>query len=287
MATGDVYRLSLFTHTTQRQVINTHYYLVGNVTTTDQFAEGNGLGNAFIVNVLPDYRGALSTGVSFGCIKIEKVTGVEIPLFITFFTNSVGLRPGLPLPANIVAIIRRRGTGPSTPIRSLLSLTGISQTDTAGSFLDGAFVTGALDALEVALVSQIIASSTFQLAEYSPVIPNTPRVYARNVPVTVNVTTNTLTLTDGTNWSTRGFITAPGFRIAAPSKNKGTYDAIVTALSDTIALSGNELEIGGSDVISAQQATGPTDYFTLQSTTPQTALRQLNRRRSSHTGIVA
>lgn len=287
MATEDVFKVSLFYHTSQRQMIATHYYEVGAVTTTDPFDEGAALAQAFGAAFGGPYALALSTGTNLGCIKIEKVKGDDIPTFVTHLENLDGLRTGDPLPANMSVIIRRRGVFLAKPRRSLLNLGGVSVDDTEGSFLEASYVNGAMTNLLVLYNNQLVASSPFQLAEFNPVMPHTVRVYARDVPVTSDLSANTMTLTDGSNWSDRGFITGDHFRINAPSRNKGTYSATVTPLSATVALADNELEFAGPEVLSAQQATVPVTYFTLFSAVVNTAVRQLNRRRSSHTGIVA
>ena len=132
-----------------------------------------------------------------------------------------------------------------------------------------------------------VLTAGLDLAEFDPVIPHTQRVYGKDLDVTVNVVTNEMTLTSGAAWDARGFITGGQFSIAAPNRNKGTYTATVTPASLTILLSDNELELSGGQVLTCQQVIVPTDYIPLLTTQAQLALRQLARRRSSHTGLVA
>lgn len=216
MPTGDVYKVSLFTHTTQRQFVNTHYYRAGSAVTTDPFEEAEALAEAFNASVQAGYVGALSADVSFGCAKIEKVLGSEIPTFISFYSDENGARPTGALPPNIVGIIRRRGVDGTNMLRSLLFISGISNTDALGSFLTAAFISGAYATMLNTFNDVLTSSSAFQNATWEPVIPHTPRVYVRNTNVTVSVTNNTITNDDLIDWSARGFITGPGFRIAAP-----------------------------------------------------------------------
>ncbi len=287
MPTGDTYKASLFTHTSQRQVINTFYYKAGVTVTTEPFEEAQALAEAWVSGQLTFWRLALSQEVSFGCLKIEKVVGSEIPFWIEFFDNIVGLRAVDPIAANLVGIIIRRGTVMEGSRRSLLSITGVSEADTTGSFMETAFFNGAFTNLANVLNNTILSSPSFQSADWLPVIPHTGYVYARDVAVNVDPSTKTVSLTDGTNWSTRGFITGPSFRILAPNKNKGTYSATVVPLSADITLTDNFLELAGAQTLSAQQVVTPVVYNTLGSAVGNIALRQLNRRRSSHTGIVA
>jgi len=287
MPTEDNFKVSLFYHTSQRQMIATHYYQAGAITTLDPFEECEALAQAFLINMLPEYTLATSVGTNFGCVKVEMITGSQIPTFINHLTTTNGLRVGNPLPPNCAAIIRRRGVFAAKPRRSLVFLGGVSVDDTLGSFLAAAFVTGALANLSGNYNDQILSTSLFNLAEWNPQLPHTPRVYARDAAVTSDLSANTMTLTDGTNWSTRGFITGGQFRISSPSRNRGTYFATVTPASPTIALTTNELEFAGPEQVNAQQVTAATSFFTLQSSVIQTAIRQLARRRSSHTGIVA
>ena len=287
MPTGDVYKLSLFSNTTQRQNINTHYYRAGSVEAADPFEEAEALAQAWNSTVLSGYVGALSADVEFGCIKVEKVLGVEIPTWISFFDEINGVRPTGALPPNVVGIIRRRGTDGTKALRSLLFITGISNTDALGSFLTAAFIAGPYATMLNLFNDELTSSPSFQSATWEPVIPHTPRVYARSILATVSVTTNVITRDDGLFWDAEGFISADGFRILAPNKNRGSYTATIVPASTTINLSNNRLEGTGQQTMSFQQATGPTAYFQLVSTLPQTALRQLKRRRSSHTGIVA
>jgi len=287
MPTGDVLKLSLFTHTTQRQFINTHYYKVGSVVTSDPFDEAAALSDAFNTTLLGTYRAALSNETEVGCIKIESITGAGIPTFIQHFNDLQGTLVGPVMPPNMAVIIRRRGFALGKNRRSLLFLGGIRTNDTNGSFLQPGYVSGALQDLVNLFNDQIIASGGFDLAEFDPVIPHTQRVYARDLLVTVNVITNEITIVGVGAWDTRGFITGGQFSIAAPNRNHGTYTATVTPASLTILLSDNELEVSGGQVLSCQQVIVATDYIPLLSTVPQLALRQLGRRRSSHTGLVA
>lgn len=287
MPTGDVLKLSLFTHTTQRQFINTHYYKLGSVTTSDPFDALAALSDAFNTTFLGTYRAALSDETEFGCIKIEEIVGVGTPSFIQHYEDLQGTRAGDVMPPNMSVIIRRRGVALGKTRRSLLFLGGFRILDTNGSFLTPAYVTTALNDLVALYNDQIIASGGFDSAEFDPVIPHTQRVYGKDLDVTVNVVTNEMTLTSGPAWDTRGFITGGQFSIAAPSRNKGTYTATVTPASLTILLSDNELELSGGQVLTCQQVIVPTDYIPLLSAVQQLAIRQLARRRSSHTGKVA
>lgn len=287
MPAEDVFKVSLFGHNHQRQFINTHYYETGIVVTTDPFEEAEALAEAFVSDFLTLYRDVVSTDVFYGCLKIEQVKGAGLPTFIDFFTNIAGTRVGAALPNNAVVIIRRRGVAAGKQKRSLLSLSGIRALDTDGSFVNAAFITPALDALVDQYNNQLVASPSHQLAEFNPVIPNTTRVYATNVDVTIDTALNTMSLIGGATWSGLGFITGGQFRINHPNRNKGTYFATVVPVSPTITLSQNELETSGGATLSAQQVTVPTVYITLQSAVQQLAIRQLNRRRSSHTGIQA
>lgn len=287
MPSEDVFKVSLFYHTSQRQMIATHYYEVGIVTTVDPFEEAQALAEAFDTIFTTTYRLALSQGVQLGCLKVEQVKGLGIPTYVLFYSNLGGLVAGDAMPANIPAIIRRRGIFAAKTRRSLLFLGGVSAASTTGSFLTSAYVSGPLTTLLNLYNNGLVAGSEFNLAQFGPVIPVTGHVYARDVPVTKDLALNTMTLTDGTSWSARGFVTGGQFRIAAPSRNKGTYTATVVALNATITLSDNELETSAAEVLSCQQVITPTQYITLQSATANTALRQLSRRRSSHTGVVA
>lgn len=287
MPAEDVYKLSLFYHTSQRQMIATHYYEAGPAVTNDPFEEAEALASAWLVNFPALYQGVLSSGCSLGCIKVEQVKGAGIPTFVSFFSDLKGTRFIDPLPANMSVMIRRRGVFLAKARTSLLFLGGVAEADTNGSFLDAGFVSTQMFPLLQEYNEQLTASAAFQLAEFGPVMPHTPMVYARDIPVLADLSSNTLTLQDGTTWSERGFISGPKFSIAAPSKNKGTYFADVVALNPGIALTQNELEFVGPENVDCQQVTGNTSYFTLFSAVVQTAVRQLNRRRSSHTGIVA
>lgn len=287
MPQEDVYKVSMFYHTSQKQMIATHYYEAGAQNPTDPFEEPEALAQAWGSAFGGPYALALSAGAQIGCIKIEQVKGAGLPTFVSFFEDLRGLRAADPIAANLAGIIRRRGIFLAKPRRSLIFLGGIAEADTEGSFLENTYVTGPMfDLLE--LYNDILTSqSQFQLATWNPVMPHTPMVYARNIPVIADTSANTLTLTDGTTWSERGFITGPKFSVAAPSKNRGTYTASIVPFNVAVALSENELELDGPETIDVQQATADTSYFTLQSAVVNTAIRQLNRRRSSHTGIVA
>jgi len=287
MPIGDVYKVSLFSNHVQRQFVNTHYYEVGAITTSDPFDEATALADVFNLDFVGLYQSALSDDVSIGCIKIEQVIGADIPTFIKFLTNINGTNVGPALPDNIVTIIRRRGMVMGVTHRSLLFLSGVRIADTLGSFLTAAFVAGDLAALVAQYNEQLVASGGFDNAEFNPVIPTTPRVYGTNLAVSVDAPTNTLTLTGGGSWSALGFVTGGQFRINAPSKDKGTYSCTVSGGSPALVLTNNNLETTGASTISCQQATGPTTYIALTSAVQQLALRQLNRRRSSHTGILA
>lgn len=287
MPTGDVLKLSLFTHTTQRQFVTTHYYKLGAVVTTDPFDAAAALSDAFNTTLLGTYRAALSDETEFGCIKIEEVIGAGIPTFIQHYQNLQGTRVGPVLPPNMAVIIRRRGFALGKTRRSLLFLGGVRTFDTNGSFLEPTYAIGALNDLVNLFNDQIIASAGLDLAEFDPVIPHTQRVYGKDLDVTVNVVTNEMTLTSGAAWDVRGFITGGQFSIAAPNKNKGTYTATVTPASLTILLSDNELELAGGQVLTCQQVIVATDYIPLLTTVQQLAIRQLARRRSSHTGVTA
>lgn len=287
MPSEDVFKVTLFSHTTQRQFQNTHYFESGGVVTIDPFDEAVGLAEAFIADFLSLYRDVLSDETFIGCIKVEQVKGAGLPTLIEFFTNINGNRVGPPLPPNMVVIIRRRGVALGKARRSLLFLSGIRALDTNGSFLDLAFVTPALDALVAQYNDQLVASPSLNNAEYNPVMPFTQRVYATEVDVTIDTTLNTMSLIGGANWSGLGFITGGQFVIKGPNRNKGTYFATVVGGSPTITLTQNELEVSGGATLSAQQVIVPVDYITLQSAVQQLAIRQLNSRRSSHTGILA
>ncbi len=287
MPTGDVFKVSLFMHQAQRQFINTHLFEVGAVTTADPFDEATALADVFDLDFTSLYQDALSDDVSLGCIKIEQVKGDGLPTFIKFLSNIKGLAVGPALPDNMVAILRRRGVVMGKMHRSLLSLSGVRVADTLGSFLTSAYLQGDLLALISQYNEQLVASGGFDNAEFDPVIPSTPRVYGNDLDVTIDLTANTMSIIGGQTWSGLGFITGGQFRILAPNKNKGTYTATVVADNPTITLTNNQLETSGGAELSVQQVTGPTTYIDLTSAVPQIAIRQLNRRRSSHTGIVA
>jgi len=287
MPTGDVYKVSLFSNHVQRQFINTHYFEVGAVTTADPFDEATALADTFNTEFTSLYQDALSDDVSLGCIKVEQVVGADIPTFIQFLTNINGLAVGPALPDNMVVIIRRRGMVMGKTHRSLLFLSGVRIADTLGSFLTTAFVNGDLAALVAQYNDPMVASGGFDNAEFNPVIPTTPRVYGTDLAVSIDAPTNTVTLTGGGSWSALGFVTGGQFRILAPSKDKGTYSVTVSGGSPALVMTTNNVETTGASVISCQQATGPTTYIPLLSAVQQLAIRQLNRRRSSHTGILA
>jgi hypothetical protein len=287
MPQEDVYKVDLFYHTSQKQMIATHYYGAGPQVPTDPFEEPQALAVAFAAALVPGYRIAVAQGTSLGCIKVEPVTGPKFPTYVEFLSNVGGFRGADPLPANMAVILRRRGVFGGKSRRSLLFLGGVAEDDTDGSFLDSTYVTTALFTLLELYNDLLTNGSEFQLAEWFPVMPHTPRTYARDIPVTADLSANTLTLDDATTWDGRGFITGPGFAIAAPSKNKGSYFATIVPGSSAVSLTENELEVVGPEVIDVQQASGPTSYFAVTSAVANTAVRQLNRRRSSHTGIVA
>lgn len=286
MPTGDVLKLNLFTHTTQRQFVNSHYYRLGAVTTVDPFDAAVALSDAFNSTLLGPYRAIMSDETQFGCIKITEVEGSGLPLFIEFYDDLQGTRVGPPLPPNMAMIIRRRFNDAGTPRRSLLFLSGIRVADTLGSFLDPAFFASALDALLALYNQQIIATGALNFAEFDPVMPHTERAYGRDLAVTVNLVTNEITLTAGPAWDALGFISGGSFSIAAPNKNKGTYTATVTPASLTILLSDNELEVAGAQTITVQQVIVPTVYNPVEGAVQQLAIRQLARRKSSHTGLL-
>jgi len=287
MPTGDVYKVSLFSNHQQRQFINTHYFEVGAIVTADPFDEATALADVFNLDFTGLYQSALSDDVEIGCIKIEQVLGADIPTFIKFLTNIKGTNVGPPLPDNMVVIIRRRGMVMGKLHRSLLFMSGVRVADTLGSFLTAAYVAGDLAALVAQYNEQLVASGGFDNAEFNPVIPTTPRVYANDISVSIDAPTNTLVLNAGGSWSALGFVTGGQFRILAPSKDKGTYSITVSGGSPSLLLSNNNVETTASSTISCQQATGPTTYIPLTSAVQQLAIRQLNRRRSSHTGVLA
>jgi len=287
MPTGDVFKVSLLSNHVQRQFINTHYYEVGAITTGDPFDEATALADVFNLDFVNLYQDAVSDDVSIGCIKVEQVIGSDIPTFVKFLTNISGTAAGPALPDNMCVIIRRRGMVMGKTHRSLLFLSGVRIADTDGSFLAAAYVAGDLAALVAQYNEQLVASGGFDNAEFNPVIPTTPRVYGNDLSVTIDTALNTIVLIGGGTWSGLGFVTGGQFSIKAPSKNKGTYTATVVPASATITLSNNNLEIAGAETITCQQATGPTTYIPLLSAVQQLAVRQLNRRRSSHTGILA
>ncbi len=287
MPTGDVLKVSLFTHSTQRQFINTHYYKLGSVVTSDPFDAAVALSNAWNTAFLGPYRAIMSNETSFGCNKIEEVVGSGLPTFINHYQNLLGTAAGPPLPPNMALIIRRRGTALGKARRSLLFLSGIRVADTDGSFLTAAFSSGDLTTLVNLYNNQLVAISGFDFATFDPVIPHTQRAYGIDLDVTGNLATNELTITAGTAWDSLGFISGGQFAIAAPSANRGTYTATVTPASSTILLSNNQLETAAAERISAQQVIVATDYITLTGAIQQLAIRQLQRRRSSHTGLVA
>lgn len=287
MPLDDVYKVSLFTHGQQRQFVNTHYYKVRDPNPVDDFEEAQALAETFEQAFRAAYQGVLSTSTTLGCIKVEKVVGPRIPFYIFFFQDVAGTRAGGPLPDNLTMILRRRATIMGKSHRSLLHISGLAHLDVLGSFLTSGFTTGAVATL-VALFNDILISSpSFNSAEWQPVIPSTEYVYFRDTPVTVNTAANTITRNDGKKWDTEGFINGPGFRINAPSKNKGLYTATTAPLSAIITLSDNELETESETVLSGHQVTVPRIFIDLQSAVPQIALRALDRRRSSHTAVVA
>lgn len=285
--TTDVYKVSLFTHSVQRQFVNTFYYEVGGVTVVDDFEEADVLADTWVNKFLTTYRSIISDDVTFGCLKVEKVKGPRIPRFIKFFTDTKGSRVGEPMPDNLTLVIRRRGGMGVTARRSLLHISGIRTADTLGSFLQGFFIVPTLNDFVALLNDQLVASPGFNSAEFNPVIPQRVYAYARNVNVFVNVAANTLTLQDGDPWDIRGFVNGGRFRILAPSKNKGTYTALTAPLSPAITLSENELELEQFEIMNCQQVVTSVVYIALDSAVPQTAIRTMNRRRSSHTAVVA
>lgn len=287
MPIGDVLKLSLFTHTTQRQFVNTGYWKVGATVTSDPFDGLTALADAWFNNRLQQHRDIMSDEVEFGCIKIEEVVGAGVPSFIQFFDNLQGTRSGPPLPPNMALIIRRRGTALGKTRRSLAFLSGIRAADTDGSFINTGFITPALDALVALYNDQLVASGGFDNAEYDPVIPHTQRAYLNNQQVTVDTAANTVSILVSGNWDAFGFISGGQFNIASPNKNHGTYTATVVPTSPTITLSGNELEVSGVQEMTCTQVIVATDYIPLLSAVQQLAIRQLARRRSSHTGVLA
>jgi len=287
MPTGDVYKTELFYHTSQKQCIATFYYELGVTVPADPFTEAEALADAWTTQWLGTIRSVLSSGAILGCIKVSKVVGTEIPTFVAFYPSFAGLRAADPLPANIIAIIVRRGQHLTGPIRSLMFLTGVAEADTDGSFMEVSFFNGAFSTFANAFNDVILSSGTFNSANWIPVVPHTEYAYARKVAVNTDPAANTITLTDGTNWTARGFVSGPQFRINAPNRNKGSYLGIISGAPATMNLSQNNLENAGNQVVSCQQVITPVDYFTLQSAAASFALRQLNRRRSSHTGSVA
>lgn len=287
MATGDVYKVELFTHGQQRQFINTHYYEIGAITVVDEFDEAQALAETFDQQFTLAYRNCLSDELQFGCIKVTKVKGSRIPFYVFFYSNSFGTQSGDPLPDNITMIIRRRASIMGKDHRSLLHISGLSSLNVDGSFLNSLFINGVLKTLVDLYNNLMVASPGFNSAEFNPVIPSTEYVYFRDTPMTINTTAQTLTRGDGKNWDIEGFINGPQFRINAPSKNKGLYTATTSPISPVITLSANELETESETVLSGHQVTVPRIYVDLQSAVPQTAVRGLDRRRSSHTAVVA
>lgn len=287
MPTGDVLKLDMFTHTTQQQFVNTHYYKLGAVVTVDPFDAARALSDAFNTTMLGPYRAIMSTDVEFGCIKIQEVQGSGLPSFIEFYDDLQGTRAGPAMPPNMALIIRRRGNAAGKNRRSLIFLSGIRVLDTDGSFINAGFIDPFLNDLVALYNDQIIASAGLDLAEFDPVIPFTGYAYGRDLAVTVNLVTNEITITSGPVWDALGFISGGRFSIAAPNANRGTYTATVTPASDTILLSDNELETAGGQTLSCQQVITPRDYTPLVSAIQQLAIRQLGRRRSSHTGVLA
>ena len=287
MPTGDVYKVSLFTHGQQRQFINTHYYEVGAINPVNDFDEAQALAETFEQAFTALYQAALSDDTEFGCVKVEKVVGPRIPFYIFFYANKFGSAVGGALPDNLTMVVRRRANIMGQDHRSLLHISGMRHLDVAGSFLEAAFVAGPFAALIAKYNDLLISSPGFNSAEWKPVIPSTPYVYFRKTPVTVNTTAQTITRNDGKKWDTEGFVNGPQFRINAPSKNKGLYTATTAPLSSVITLSDNELETESEVILSGQQATGPRIFVDLQSAVPQVAIRSLKQRRSSHTAIVA
>lgn len=287
MPTGDVFKVSLLSHQAQRQFISTHHFEVGAITTADPFDEATALADVFNLDFTSLYQAALSNAVNLGCIKVEQVKGAGLPTFQKFLSNIKGTAIGDALPDNMVAVIRRRGDVMGVMHRSLLSLSGVRVADTDGSFLNAAYLAGPQLALVSQYNEQLVASGGFDLAEFNPVIPSTPRVYSGDLDVTIDTAANTMSIIGGQTWSGLGFISGGQFRINAPNKNKGTYTVVVVAANPTITMTVNELETEGGAELSCQQVTGPTTYIALTSAVPQIAIRQLNRRRSSHTGIVA
>ena len=287
MPAEDVFKVSLFSHNEQRQFITTHYYESGVVVTSDPFEEGQALADAFLTAWQTLYVNVLSNETFLGCIKVEQVKGAGLPTWISHLTDIKGSRAGPALPNNMVVIIRRRGISAGKQRRSLVFLSGVRSADTDGSFINAAFITPALEALVDQYNNQIVASASFQLAEYNPVIPRTERVYGNNLNVTIDTALNTMTIIGGQTWSGLGFVSGGRFSIRHPNRNKGTYTATVVPASTTITLSDNELETSGSAELSCSQVITGVVYITLQSAVQQLAIRQLNRRRSSYTGILA
>lgn len=287
MALFDVYKVSLFTHHDQRQFINTFYYEIGAIVVIDEFEEAKAIADTFISFWQAAIQGVLSQDTVLGCIKVEKVKGTNIPTFIQFFTDVQGTQVGQAMPNNLTMVIRRRHDEGGNAFRSLMHISGFRVLDTDGSFLNAAFVSGNLNTFVGLFNDQMVASASFNLAEFNPVIPHTGYVYGRKLSVTVNVGLQQLTRLDGKAWDVEGFITGPGFRIAAPSKNKGTYTATILAGQSKIDLSENGLELDTTEVMNVQQVVVPKAYFSLGSTIPQISVRQLNNRRSSHTAVVA
>ena len=287
MATGDVYQVGLFTHGQQKQFINTHFYRVGAVSPTDEFEEPQALAETFEQAFRPLYQAALSDDTEFGCVKVNKVEGTRIPFYIFFFSNIFGTAAGGALPDNLTAIVRRRASVAGKEHRSLLHISGIRHIDVAGSFLEAAFLAGPFATLIAKYNDLLVSSPSFQSAEWQPVIPTTSYVYFRNTPVLVNTTAQTITRNDGKKWDTEGFIDGPQFRINAPSANRGLYTATTAPLSAVITLSDNELETEAETILSGSQVTVARTFIDLQSAVPQTAIRSLKQRRSSHTAVVA
>lgn len=287
MPIGDVYKVSLFTHQRQRQFVNTHYYRIGAITVVDDFEEAQALADTFVTHFQAAYQGVLSNDVELGCVKVEKVQGPRIPFFVQFFTNTKGTQVGVPMPDNMTLVIRRRGDDAGNPLRSLLHISGLRTLDVDDSFLDAGFVAGNLNTLVFLYNDQLVASASFNLAQFNPVIPHTGYVYGRNLSVNVNPSLDELTRNDAKAWDIEGFISGPQFRILAPSRNKGTYTAAVIAGQSKITLLDNKLETNVPEIMSVQQVITPVLYFPLLTAVPQTAIRQLNRRRSSHTAVVA
>lgn len=69
------------------------------------------LADAFIADVLPEWRTTVSSQVVFSCLQVQKVFPLPIGATLDSFISLTGFMPGDVLPATVAALIRKKSSG--------------------------------------------------------------------------------------------------------------------------------------------------------------------------------